>query len=145
MSDRDPLDIDHLIDIACGSATPREEEHEQRGLRRIEHDASVAFVQRTPSGGKSISTIVTCRELSVGGMSIISRYMLHVGYDGAILVHRPNGEPVVIGIKVAHCTYLGEMAHESGLEFTGVPEDFTLEDFRDEHGNMPDLAQRRAA
>lgn len=144
MAETPSIDIDHLIDVATGAAVENPEDRENRTLRRMDHEAPLALVQRTPTGGMSIPTVVMSSNMSAGGMCIISRYMLHVGYEGAILMQRHDGSEVLIGIKVVHCKYVGEMAHESGLEFTGQAEGFTLDDFRDEQGHMPDLMRRAA-
>jgi len=118
--------IDHLIDIVNGEAQPESEDLEHRTTRRYEHDAAIGFVQMTPSGVKSIPTV----------MCVISRYMLHVGHEGAVLMRRSNGTKVILGVRVVHCNYIGEMKHQSGYEFIDLPVQFTMDDFRDEQGNM---------
>ncbi len=137
--------IDRMIDIASGTAEPESGDLESRGTRRHEHDAVMGFVQRTPDGGKSIPTLVRSKNISPTGMCIISRYMLHVGHEGVVLMTRTNGAEVLLGVKVVHCVYVGEMKHESGFEFIEVPVDFSMEDFIDEHGNMIRLDSAKAA
>ena len=128
--------IDHLIDIVNGEAQPESEDLEHRTTRRYEHDAAIGFVQMTPSGVKSIPTVVHCKNMSSTGMCVISRYMLHVGHEGAVLMRRSNGTKVILGVRVVHCNYIGEMKHQSGYEFIDLPVQFTMDDFRDEQGNM---------
>ena len=96
-------------------------------------------MQWTPDGGKSIATVLRCKDISSSGLSILSRYMLHVGHEGAILILRSNGEEIMLGVKVVHCSYVGDMNHESGLRFIELSAEFSLGDFRDQHGNMPEL------
>jgi hypothetical protein len=131
--------MDHIIDIASGAAEPDDSLREHRDSQRIACDENVAIVQRTPDGGKTICTVVRARDISPGGMCVNSRYMLHVGQTGAILVTRSNGEQSIVGVRVAHSRYTGNMEHESGLEFTGDADGFTLKDFVDQQGNMPRL------
>ncbi|MDY7109914.1 MAG: PilZ domain-containing protein [Planctomycetota bacterium] len=145
MAAQDLTSIDHIIDIARGATAPDPVDQEHRQTRRIPYDGTVALVQITPDGGKSIPTVVRCRNVSAGGMCIHSRYMLHIGYEGAILMMRSNGEAVIIGAKIVHCKYIGDMLHESGVEFIPSSVNFMMDDFCDEQGNMPRLEQPRAA
>ncbi|MCP3902146.1 MAG: hypothetical protein GY715_00805 [Planctomycetes bacterium] len=137
--------IDRIIDVARGVLDPDPTDVENRGTRRHDYGGLVAFVQWTPTGGKSISTVVRCKNISSTGLCIQSRYMLHVGHEGALLMLRSSGEEVMLGVKVVHSAYVGEMTHESGLEFCEVHENFSVDDFRDEHGNMPRLTGNQAA
>jgi len=134
------VSLDRVIDMASGAVPKDDSLAEHRDARRVPCDQKVALVQRTPDGGKTISTIVQCKDISPGGMCVLSRYMLHVGHEGAILITRSNGEQVIIGVKVVHCRYVGKMGHESGLEFLDSADGFKLDDFRDQQGNMPQLA-----
>jgi hypothetical protein len=141
----DPTSIDHIIDIARGAAVADSADQELRQTRRVPFDGKVALVQITPDGGKSIPTTVRCKNVSAGGMCVQSRYMLHIGYEGAVLMLRSNGEPVIIGARVIHCKYIGDMLHESGIEFIEPTVNFMMDDFCDEQGNMPRLERPRAA
>lgn len=145
MSNPDLKLIDHLIDVARGAVEPEAEFIENRTNRRCEFNGAVAFVQWTPTGGKSISTIVRCKNICPGGMCLTSRYMLHVGHEGALLVERSNGERVILGVKVVHCRYVGDMRHESGVQFVQVPEHFSEIDFQNEQGHLPELKDQASA
>jgi hypothetical protein len=137
--------IDRLIDVARGEAEPEPEDRENRGTRRCPYEGRVALVQIVPDGGKSIPTVVTCKNMSAGGMCVRSKFMLHVGHEGALLVQRSSGEVVMIGARVVHCAYVGNMMHESGIEFIALAEAFAMDDFRDDDGRLPELGMRRAA
>ena len=137
--------IDRIIDVARGVADPDPTDVEHRSTRRHEYDGLVSFVQWTPTGGKSISTVVRCKNISSTGLCIQSRYMLHVGHEGVILMARSDGEEVMLGVKVVHSSYVGDMNHQSGLRFIDVPVRFCLDDFRDQQGNMLRLDMGRAA
>jgi hypothetical protein len=145
MSGPDLNSIDHIIDIARGATAADEADRENRHTRRVDYDNLVVLVQLTPEGRKSIPIMVRCRNISAGGMCILSRYMLHVGYEGAILMMRSDGQPVILPAKVVHCKYAGEMMHESGIEFIEPSVHFEMGDFRDAHGNMPQLGPPKAA
>ena len=145
MSESDANLVDRFIDIAMGTIPADPDDHENRTTRRCEHDRPIGFVQMTPTGGKSIATVVRCKNISPGGMCVVSRYMLHVGHIGAVLMRRANGDEVMLGVKVVHCEYVGDMKHESGLEFVELLAGFAIEDFRNEQGYMPQLKQGRAA
>lgn len=137
--------LDRLIDVACGTIKPGADLREHRDTRRQPLSVSAALVQLMPDGGKSIPTVVQTVDFSPGGLRIISQYMLHVGYHGAIMLERPNGEQVLFGVRVAHCNYTGNMRHESGLAFTGNMHGLSTDDFRDEHGKLPAFQGRHAA
>ncbi len=129
--------IDHIIDVARGAVDAEPVDVEHRNNRRCDFDADIAFVQWTPTGGKSISTVVRGKNISSTGICVISRFMLHVGHEGAVLLSRSDGTEVILGVRVVHCSYVGDMKHESGLTFIEVPLQFSMDDFRDEQGNMP--------
>ena len=145
MSATTDRDIDHLIDVVQGKAEPPTDDKEHRGNRRHEWAGPIAFVQTTQTGGKSIPTVLQCRDISSTGIGVTSRYMLHVGFEGAVLMERASGERVILGVTVAFCNYVGDAGHHCGLRFVATPEEFSLDDFLDEQGNMPVLRQARAA
>ena len=146
MATASPDDIDRIIDVATGVEDAEPADLENRRTRRAELDTPMALVQWTPGGGKSISTIVTGKNISSTGLCVLSRYMLHVGQEGVILMLRSNGEAVMLGVKAVHSSYVGDMKHESGLTFIPAPKGFTIDDFRDEQGHLPEfLGQNKAA
>jgi hypothetical protein len=145
MPEKQPCPIDHMIDVARGVVAADPEMAEHRKTRRTPYRGKLALVQRTPDGGRTIPITVDGKDISPGGMCVISRYMLHVGHSGAVLVRRSDGEQVMLGVRVAHCHYVGGMKHESGLEFTRTVDGITLEDFRDQTGRLPDLSQSAKA
>lgn len=145
MADSLVLDLDRIIDIASGKAAAAAADVEHRGTRRCALDLPVALVQWTAEGGKSIPALLQAKDISSKGIGVSSRYMLHVGHEGVVLLLRPRGEPVVIGVKVVHSRYAGRMTHESGLAFIPHTEGFTMDDFRDAHGHLPDFVARSRA
>ncbi|HRP64316.1 MAG TPA: hypothetical protein PK400_13530, partial [Phycisphaerales bacterium] len=99
--------LDRMIDVACGAIRPESDLREHRDTRRQTLHTSAALVQLMSDGGKSIPTVVQTVDFSPGGLRIISRYMLHVGYHGAILLERANREHVLFGVRIAHCNNAG--------------------------------------
>jgi hypothetical protein len=71
--------------------------------------------------------------------------MLHTGHEGVVLMKRSNSDEVMLGVKVVHCSYIGDMNHQSGLRFIDVPDRFSLDDFRDQQGNMLRIDLDKAA
>lgn len=135
--------LDRVIDMARGAIPKDDSNSENRHDRRLPCTEKAALVQRTPGGGKTICTVINSKDISPGGMCVLSRYMLHVGHEGAILISRSNGEQVIIGVRVVHCRYVGNHCHESGLEFLESANGFTLLDFKDQQGNMPQICSKR--
>lgn len=59
-----------------------------------------------------------CRNISCGGMSIISRRYFYRSQP--LIVHLPQSEsssPRVLEANVRHCNYLGSMCYEIGIQF----------------------------
>lgn len=139
MSDNKVHDIDQIIDIARGAIEVEAADAENRRTIRAPYERAIGFVQWTPDGGKSIATVVKCKDISSAGLCVVSRYMLHIGHEGAVLMLRSNGEEVMLGVKVVHCSYVGDMNHESGLAFIDLSDQFASDDFRDQYGKMPEL------
>jgi hypothetical protein len=132
--------IDRLIDAASGAVAADSRDQEQRSNIRYPFEGRVALVQKTPGGGKSIVTVVAAKDISSTGLCVRSRYLLHVGYEGAVLLRRSNGQQSIAGVRVIHSRYAGSMMHESGLAFTHETGGIALDDFRDDGGSLPELA-----
>jgi hypothetical protein len=147
MHQPDPNRIDRILDIARGAAPAGPGERESRESARVPHVAPVAMVQFRPSGDKTSPVTLTCQEISIGGLGVISPRELAVGCRGAILMLRSNGEPVLLGARVVHTKPAGPRQYESGLEFEIPPAAVavSLDDFRDARGDLPRLTVARAA
>lgn len=137
--------IDRIIDIARGAEAVVEDERENREFKRRPYDGWIALVQLMSTGGRTRPLTIQGKDISVGGVGVVSRQMLHVGHKGAVLFRRSNGEPVLVGGEVVHCNYVGQMRHESGIAFIDLPDGIVLDDFRDERGELPQLAGDLAA
>lgn len=144
MTSDDSVSIDEMIDMARGAAmdpTLRE----NREMRRQPFHSKVAIVQYTPDGRKTLPLIADGKDISPGGLCVISRYMLHPNHVGAVLFQRSNGEDVLIGMRVIYSRYAENGVHESGLMFNAIPDGIGIDDFRDQMGRTPNLAVREAA
>ncbi len=139
--------IDRILDIARGAAPAGPGERENRESARVPYAAPVAMVQFRPSGDKTSPVTLTCQDISIGGLGVISPRELPVGCRGAVLMLRSNGDPVVLGARVVHTNPAGPRQYECGLEFETPPPAVavSLDDFRDARGDLPRLTIARAA
>ena len=74
-----------------------------------------------PETGIGPQLTVHIRDISPGGMRILSRNMLHVGYVGAVRLVRADKSVIIMGIRVVRCHYEGDMLHDCGMEFLEQP------------------------
>src|SRR5262245_4772659 len=112
MNKSDPRRIDRIIDVARGAAPSGPAERENRESARVPFSGPIAMVQFRPSGDKTTPVTLSCQDLSVGGLGVISPRELPVGTRGAILMLRSNGEPVVLGARVVHAAARGPRTWE---------------------------------
>lgn len=127
---------DQIIDAASsGEAT----ESDRRLNDRKPYEALVAVVLVQPEGGSSDPIVLRAIDISVGGMGVVSRQMLHPGTRGAVQLVRSNGQRALVGFETRHSRYTGSLRHETGLEFTALPEGLSAEDFMDEKGRLVTL------
>ena len=63
-------------------------------------------------------------------------YKLRAHRRGAVQLVRSNGQRALVGFEIRHSRYAGSLRHETGLEFTALPEGFSAEDFVDENGRL---------
>jgi len=135
---------DHLIDAATGAAPAPELADDRRSKKRHRYEALAALVLLSPRGERSPTMVVKTRDISVGGICVVTRQMIHPGSDGALQLVRSDGRAGLVGVKVRYCRYAGRMEHHSGLEFVSLPEGLSTEDFLDKTGQMPLLDPRLA-
>ncbi len=137
--------IDQIIDIARGAVPAGPGERENRKVTRIPFMTEVAVIVIAASGEKGSPSIVSCENISTGGLCVTSQQELEAGSRGGVLILRSDDEPVVIGIKVVHARSRGSQGYECGLEFERQPSAVAMNDFRDTLGNLPQLGRARAA
>ncbi len=61
---------------------------------------------------------VTAVDISVCGIGVLTRQMMHRGAVGALHLRMPDGSTAIVGVVVMNCHYVGEMNHRVGLQFT---------------------------
>ncbi len=139
--------IDRILDLARGAAPAGPGERDNRDPARMPYVAPVAMVQFRPSGDKSSPVTLTCQDISIGGLGVISPRELPVGCRGIVLMLRSDGEPVLLGARVVHASPAGPRQYECALEFEIPPPavEVSLDDFRDARGDLPRLTITRAA
>ncbi len=137
--------IDRIIDIARGAAPAGPSERENREACRIPYTGTVAMIIIRPAGTTTEPTLVTCENISTGGIGVLSAQELPVGSRGGVLLMKSDGESVVIGARVVHVNHRGPNGFECGIEFETEPSAVTLLDFQDAAGNLPQIGRSRAA
>jgi len=137
--------IDRIIDIARGAAPAGPSERENREACRIPYTGTVAMIIIRPAGTTTEPTLVTCENISTGGIGVLSAQELPVGSRGGVLLMKSDGESVVIGVRVVHVNDRGPDGFECGIEFETEPSAVTLLDFQDTAGNLPKIERSRAA
>ncbi len=137
--------IDRIIDIARGAAPAGPSQRENREACRIPYTGTVAMIIIRPAGTTTEPTLVTCENISTGGIGVLSAQELPVGSRGGVLLMKSDGESVVIGARVVHVNDRGSDGFECGIEFETEPSAVTLLDFQDTAGNLPQIRRSRAA
>lgn len=126
-----------MIDRAAGLEAGETITDERRNKARHPYDALVAMVLCDGDGGRSKPQVLQAKDISVGGICLVSRHMMHPGAIGALQLARSDGNVALVGIQVMHCRYVGEMLHQTGLQFIAMPEGLTRDDFLSHEGAMP--------
>lgn len=137
--------IDRLLDIARGVAPAGSWDREHRDATRLPFLRPVALILFKPSGETTRPMIMTADNISSGGLCVIGSRELSVGCRGAVMVAKSGGEPIILGTRVVYANARGLNEFECGLEFEFPPAVISFEDFRDTHGNLPELGRARAA
>ena len=138
-------DTDRIIDIARGVAPAGPSERENREACRIPYAGTVAMIMIRPTGTTTDPILVTCENISTGGIGVMSAQELPVGSRGGVLIMKSDGESVVIGTRVVHVNDRRPNGFECGIEFETEPSAVTLLDFQDAAGNLPQIGRARAA
>lgn len=129
-------DIDRLIDLAEGKTTMTAFESERRSRKRVPYDATIALVLVEPDSRVGRPMALKGRDLSVGGISVISRSMMYPGSRGAMQLVRTNGQMAIVGVQVRHCRYVSDMQHHVGFKFIPLAEEMDARAFLDRRGRM---------
>ncbi len=130
---------DRMIDAAASGRTSEEFPDEKRARKRHTYLNEIALVLITPTGEHSPPMVLKARDISAGGICVISRPMIYPGSIGAVQLVRSDGKTALVGVTVQYCRYEGSMEHHTGLQFTPLSEKISASDFLDRNGSMPDL------
>lgn len=127
---------DRLIDIASGHERSCSLADDRRLKKRFPYEAFVSMVIADAKGQVGKPMIVRARDISMSGICVTARQMMFPGAEGAMQLVRSNGELALVGIKVQHCRYAGEMRHHTGIKFRPLPPSISARHFLDNRGRM---------
>jgi hypothetical protein len=91
---------------------------DRRSAPRVPYETAVVLAVQRPDGEFGAPFAVEAVDISPGGAAVLSRQMVHPGTIGALHLLMPQTEPLVVGIEVMRCEYIGDMQHRVGLRFT---------------------------
>lgn len=78
--------------------------------------------------------MVQTADLSAGGLSLLTRGMVHNGRRGIVLLVKKGGEPMLRCFEVIHCRYVGQSRHVVGARWAPLPVHCPLDIEMTEHG-----------
>ena len=142
MDSRTSEQADRLIDLAAGFKPGGRASDERRDRQRVPYDATVALILLGPGGFRSEPILLRAKDISAGGICVVSRNMIHVGAAGAMQLVRSDGRAALVGVQIRHCRYVGQMLHQTGMQFTDMPEGLSPLDFLDRQGRMKILVPK---
>ena len=126
---------DQIIDIAVGERTPERPE-DRRIARRVAYRDYVALLLISPTGDRGRPIVLRARNISLYGISVISRHMIYPGSVGAMQLLRSDGRLALVGVRVKISRYIGNMEHHTGMSFIPLPHGVTTDEFLDRHGRL---------
>jgi hypothetical protein len=121
---------EHTPEVSAATAPDR------RAHPRHAYEALVGLILVDERGTMCPPLVVRARDLSEGGLSIISRRPIETGRRGVVQLVRADGRHAVAGVEVRHCRYVEDQAHDIGLKFAPLPEGVRQEDFLDASGRI---------
>jgi hypothetical protein len=125
---------DELIDAAAHAADAPSADVEKRNAVRHPFDQLVAVALVSSSQPAAAVQVVRACDLSVSGIGVISRHMMHPGSTGAVHMLKSDGRSALLGVQVRYSRYVGDAGHRTGLQFTPLPEQINASVFLDRHG-----------
>jgi hypothetical protein len=107
---------------------------ERRSQQRHPFDGRIVMLLLSETGTPLPPIVVHGKNISSGGMCVVSRQMIHPESLGAIQLARTDGRVALIGIQVRYSVYVGNMRHNTGIEFVPLPPTIEANDFLDPDG-----------
>jgi len=127
--------VDGIMRMASEQEAPRETE--SRDAERHPYHGHIALILLDQSGNAAPPVLLQTEDISTGGIGVISRHMFHTDSTGAVQMIRSDGKTVIIGVKVKHCRYAGDLRHRSGFEFVPIPMKIKESHFLADDGKTP--------
>ncbi len=121
MSDKRDKKLDSLIDNAANLGRGEIIDDERRAKERQPYNAPIKLVIFSSAGDRLPKITVQAKDISLGGMCVTSRQMIHPGTQGILRLVKSDGKMTRVGVRVRYCQYVGGMLHHTGLEFTALP------------------------
>lgn len=129
-------DADRMIDIAAGVADEAVVSQERRNEKRYPYTELVGAAQIDSQGGVKEAQGLQGKNISVGGICLTGRAVFTAGTNVVMQLVRSNGSSAIVGGRVQHCRYVGDMQHETGIVFTPLPSNVKRAQFIEESGRM---------
>lgn len=127
---------DQLIDIASGVKKIDQAMMDRRNIRRVPYRDFVALLLISPTGDRGRPIVLRARNISIYGISVVSRHMIYPGSVGAMQMLRTDGRLALMGVRVKVSRYIGNMEHHTGMAFMTLPHGVTSEEFLDRNGRL---------
>ena len=127
---------DYFIDAAEGKRSGAVAGSDRRIKKRVPYNALVAIVLVGPTGQRGQPIVLRAKDLSLGGLCVLSRTMMYPGSRGAVQLVRSTGDVALVGVEVRHCRYSGDMQHQVGLQFVPMAAELASDSFLAQTGRM---------
>lgn len=136
MSEPENQITDQLIDIASGALPAPVEIDERRAKDRQSYQSLIGLIFANDDGTLADPLVLRAKNISLGGLCLVSRELIAEGRQGVLQLVRSNGKLALAGVEVRYCKYVFDLEHEVGLQFVPMPEGLKTEDFLDENGRV---------
>jgi hypothetical protein len=108
----------------------------RRVIRRVAYHDYVALLLISPTGDRGRPVVLRARNISLYGISVVSRHMIYPGSVGAMQLLRSDGRLALVGVRVKASRYIGNMEHHTGMAFVPLPHGVSADEFIDRHGRL---------
>ena len=108
----------------------------KRTARRYEWSNSIQIIWMNEPYRSDVQPItLKARDISEGGMCLISRCMAHPGQFGIALLGRGQNETLIRGVEVRYCKYDTNLQeHIIGCSWSKLPDHITPGILENDHG-----------
>lgn len=95
---------------------------DKRRHKRFEFHADVPVLWFTRDASLKVIEMRTA-DISIGGVRLVGKTMMHRGVRGAMQLRKPDGELALLGLEVCYSTYAGRMRYAIGCQFVLLAEE----------------------